>query len=273
MKSQTVQLVHIFQFTMFTRLQTPTNTAIVTPFQETKRGPEIDRDAFELLVEDQVRAGIGITLLGTTGESPTVHDGERRLITDWVIKQVDGQVPVMLGTGSNDTRHAVQLTKMAHDQGADAALVVTPYYNKPTQSGLQEHYDAVADQGGLPVMLYDIPGRSGVGMTDETILQLSKHPHIFGLKWANGNIESLQRIVAESPTDFQVYSGDDNRTLEAMTHGADGVISVLANLCPDDVRAMIDAFQRGNINEARAIHERLLPLMEAWFCSDESPAY
>lgn len=242
-----------------------THTALVTPFRNTKKGSVVDYDALSGLVNDQVRTGVGIVLLGTTGESPTVHDGERHKITQRVVAQVNGAVPITVGTGTNDTRHSVQLTCMAARQGANAVLAVNPYYNKPPQEGLQAHFEAIANATDTPVILYDIPGRSSVALETDTIRKLADHPNIIGIKWASGNIEQVQQLAADKRDDFSIISGDDNRTFEAMQAGAAGVISVLSNLFPDEVDAMVQHLQRGETQQAKIIHGRLLPFMEGCF--------
>lgn len=241
------------------------HTALVTPFKNSRRGPVVDYDALAGLVAEQVHTRVGIVLLGTTGESPTVHDWERRVMTQRVVAQVNGAVPVTVGTGTNDTHHSIQLTRMAAEQGANAVLAVNPYYNKPPQRGMQAHFEALANSTDAPVILYDIPCRSSVGLETDTIRRLADHPNIIGVKWANGNIEQLQQLVADGRDDFSIVSGDDNRTLEAMRNGAVGVISVLSNLFPDEIYSMVQHMLSGETQQAEAIHNRLLPFMHGCF--------
>jgi len=170
-----------------------------------------------------------------------------------------------VGTGTNDTRHSLHLTRMAAGQGASAVLAVNPYYNKPPQRGMQAHFEAIADATDAPVILYDIPCRSSVALETDTIRRLADHPNIIGIKWASGNIEQVRQLAADDRDDFSIVSGDDNRTFEAMQTGAAGVISVLSNLFPDDVDAMVRHLQRGETQQAEAIHRRLLPFMQGCF--------
>ncbi len=252
-----------------------TYTALVTPFREAKSGTEIDYPALERLIGQQVRYRCGIVLLGTTGESPTIEPEEREGITAFCRHETAGLIPLIVGTGTNSTRETVLRTKQARDQGADAALVVTPYYNKPTQTGLRKHFEAVANAvTDLSSILYDVPGRCGTGMTAETVLELSQHPNIIGLKWASGDSAQLRQIVRQARPDFSVLSGDDNRTHEAMQEGVCGIISVLSNLLPADVRELVDCHLRAQeehrdsdrmLCRAATVHEQLLPLMQGCF--------
>lgn len=238
-------------------------TALVTPFGQ---NCSVDKAALKVLVEQQIAGGVDFFVpCGTTGESPTLTHEEHIKVIESVVQIVNGIVPVLAGTGSNNTVEAVHLTKEAKRVGADGVLVVSPYYNKPTQAGIRDYYLQVA-KVGLPVVLYDIPGRcGGSGVSAETILCLAHNKIICGLKWASGNLEQLQEVLAGRPRGFTVLSGDDNLTFTAMALGADGVISVLSNLLPKVmwkfVRAIINCDREGSRQE----HYRLLPLMRAMF--------
>jgi len=251
-----------------------TYTALVTPFRETADGTAIDWPALEGLIAEQVRHRCGIVLLGTTGESPTIEPDEREQLTAFCRRQAGEHFPLIVGTGTNSTRETVRRTKLARDLGADAALLVHPYYNKPTQTGVRAHFGAVADAvPDFSTILYDVPGRCGSGMTAETVIELSQRPTIVGLKWASGDMGQLQQVIRGTDERFSVLSGDDNRTHEAMQQGARGVISVLSNLLPGRVRALVEHLLRaregGNaqdhLRRAGELHEQLLPLMKGCF--------
>jgi 4-hydroxy-tetrahydrodipicolinate synthase len=239
-----------------------TLTALITPF----RNDEIDEIALRALVEFQITSGVdGVVPCGTTGESATMTADERRRVIEIVIDQTAGRVPVIAGTGSNSTRQAIADTRHAAAAGADAALVVVPYYNKPTQDGLIAHYAAIADAGDLPVILYNVPGRTGINMTAETTLQLAQHGNIAGVKEACGSLDQVSEIVTGAPESFVVLSGDDSLTLPMMSIGAQGVISVASNIVPVAMAALTDACRREHVARAREIHTALFPLMRAMF--------
>lgn len=251
-----------------------TYTALVTPFRETINDPEIDWPALARLIEEQVRNKCGIVLLGTTGECPTIESDERVRLTEFCRREAGGRVPLIVGTGTYSTKESIDRTKLARDQGVDAALLVSPYYNKPSQNGLRKHFESIADEvSDFSVILYDVPGRCGAGMTAETIITLSRHSSIVGLKWASGDIAQLQQIIHRAPHTFSVVSGDDNRTHEAMQQGARGVISVLSNLLPARVRALVECHLRARegggaedqLRRAENLHAQLLPLMQGCF--------
>jgi len=258
---------------------TGTFTALVTPFDIDHRylqdyGPDrvytsantvVDYGALERTIENQIRHGVGLVLLGTTGESPTVTAAERTEMIRRVVLRVRGRVLVIVGTGTNDTQETMDQTCAAADGGADAALVVVPYYNKPTQTGLRRHYDAVADASPIPVILYDVPKRTGVAMSTETILGLSQHPNIVGVKWASGDMQQVQETADRAQPAFAVLSGDDDKTVEAIGHGARGVISVLSNLLPGEVHRMVEVAMDGRMEDARALHQQLESLMRGCF--------
>ena len=226
-------------------------TAIVTPFSKGK----VDYGKLTELVEMQLAANIdGIVPVGTTGESPTLTVDEHLKVIETVIKTASGKCQIIAGTGANSTAEAVHLTKMAKDVGADATLQVTPYYNKPTQEGLYRHFSAVADECELPVVLYNVPGRSGLAIAVETIQKLSSNPYIVCVKEAGGSAERVSAI--KNLCDITVLSGDDSLTLPMMSLGATGVISVASNNIPAEVKAMVDAWRDGNIETALQLHNK-----------------
>jgi len=237
-------------------------TALVTPFRDGK----VDEPALRALVEFQVASGSnGIVPCGTTGESPTLDHEEHRRVIDVVLEAVNGRIPVIAGTGSNSTAEAIGLTRHAKQAGADAALIVLPYYNKPTQKGLLEHCRAIADACALPLVLYNIPGRTGCNMLPETVALLAEHPNIVGLKEATGNLEQMTQDIVLCGDKLCFLSGDDTLTLPLMAVGGAGVISVVSNIVPGDVAAMTQAFLTGDWKRARELHLRLFPLSQAMF--------
>lgn len=235
-------------------------TALATPF----RGDRVDREALTRLVEAQIAAGVaGLCPCGTTGESPTISEDEHREIIETVVAAARGRVPVVAGTGSNDTRHAVALTKQAKAAGAVGALVVSPYYNKPTQEGLYRHFRAVADDGGLPVMLYHIPGRTAGAIEVETVARLWKAGGMFALKEAQGHVDRVTRL--REACGIPILSGDDALTLPFISLGAVGVVSVASNVVPAELVALVRDALAGRRAEALAAHEALTPLFRALF--------
>ena len=237
-----------------------TLVALVTPFT---RG-SVDYDAIERLVDWHIEQGTdGLVPVGTTGESPTVDVEEHEKIIETVVKQAGGRLPVIAGTGGNATAEAIELTCFARDAGADASLQVCPYYNKPTQDGLYRHFAAIAEACELPMVLYNIPGRTGVSMTPETVARLAELDQVVGIKEATGSMDQTSEILTRC--DLTVLSGDDSLTLPLMALGARGVISVVANLVPKDVKGLTDAMLAGDVETARAAHRRLFPLCRAMF--------
>jgi 4-hydroxy-tetrahydrodipicolinate synthase len=235
-------------------------TAIVTPFNQ----GHVDFATLRDLVERQVAAGIaGIVPVGTTGESPTLSVEEHHRVVETVIAAVGGRCQVIAGTGANATDEAIELTRHAKEAGADATLQVTPYYNKPTQEGLYRHFSAIADQCGLPVVLYNIPGRSGVPIDIDTLRRLATNPNIVAVKEAAGSVERVSAVL--DACDLTVLSGDDVLTLPMLSVGARGVISVAANLIPGQVRALCDAWFTGNAAEATRLHTALYPVFRDLF--------
>lgn len=237
-------------------------TAIVTPF---KNG-QFDETAYRELIELQVKAGIhGIVPCGTTGESPTLSHAEHKRVVETCIDQVKKRVVVIAGSGSNNTAEALELTKHAQQAGADAALMITPYYNKPTQEGLFQHYKTVASQTKIPIVVYNVPGRTSVNLLPETVARLAELPNIVGLKDATGDLKQGCKTLELCGDKITVLSGDDFTTLPLMCVGGMGVISVVSNAAPADMAGMCNAFFAGDLAKARGLHYKMWPLMEAMF--------
>jgi 4-hydroxy-tetrahydrodipicolinate synthase len=238
--------------------------ALITPMQA---DGSLDLKAFTDFVEGQVTEGTqGLIPVGTTGESPTLTHEEHHVVVEACIAAAKGRVPVIAGTGSNSTAEAIALTRHAKQAGADAALVVTPYYNKPTQEGLYRHYMAIADAVALPIIIYNIPGRSIVDMSVETMARLAKHPNIVGVKDATANLtRPLHTTIACGP-EFCQLSGEDHTAVAYLAAGGHGCISVTANIAPRLCRQMHDAWAAGRVAEAMAIQQRLVPVHDAMFC-------
>jgi len=238
-------------------------TALVTPFNA--KGA-VDEPALKRLVEDQIAAGVsGLVPMGTTGESPTLSHEEHMDVVGKVVKWTNGRVPVIAGTGSNSTDEALHLTQKAKDQGASASLQVVPYYNKPNQEGLYRHFMALADQVDLPLIVYNIAGRTAKNLETDTLMRLAGHPNVVGVKEASGDLGQMMDVLTRRPKGFSVLSGDDNLLFPLLALGGDGVISVASNVVP---QAMVDlalAALAGRWDEARTIHFRLLPLFKAMF--------
>jgi 4-hydroxy-tetrahydrodipicolinate synthase len=238
-------------------------TALVTPF----RNGEVDVEALESLVEFQIENGIhGLVPCGTTGESPTLSESEDRLVIETVVRISNGRVPIIAGTGSNNTESAIKYTKMAEDAGANGSLQVSPYYNKPTQEGLYRHFATIAENTELPLVLYNIPGRTSVAIEPETIARLAEDvPNIVGVKEATlstGIAGEIKRLCGD---EFDVLSGDDPMTLPIMALGGSGVIGVTSNIAPGIFSDMVNALMEGNFERGRNIHYQLLPLFKALF--------
>lgn len=237
--------------------------AIVTPFKNGK----VDEKKLRELIEFQIKNGTsGIVPCGTTGESATLSFEEHERVIEITIEQVRKRVPVIAGTGSNSTEEAIMLTRHAFEKGADASLQVSPYYNRPTQKGLYEHFKAIADAINIPIILYNIASRTGVNIEPETIARLSRDcKNIIGVKEASGNLDQMSRIKALCPSNFLLISGDDSLTLPILSIGGVGVISVAANIVPKEVAELVRAFMQGDIEEAQRLHYKLLPLVKALF--------
>src|SRR6202012_1370643 len=242
---------------------TGTYTAIVTPF----RGGELDEAALERLIKFQIKGGVdGIVPVGTTGESPTVSYEEHIKIIQLSVKYAAGKVKVLAGTGGNSTSEAEYLTKAAEEAGADGSLQVAPYYNKPTQEGLYQHFSAIAKNTKLPIMLYSIPGRCGIEIRVDTAKRLAAdYKNIIGIKEAGGNADRVSQLRAALGPKFEIMSGDDSLTLPFLSVGADGVISVASNVIPKEVSQMVRAFARGDAKKAAALHARYYPLFKDLF--------
>lgn len=239
-------------------------TALVTPFD--KNGNP-DLEAFSALIDWQIREGINaLVACGTTGESSTLSEKEYEEVVKTAVKACGGRVPMIVGTGSNNTAHAAERTKMAQELGADAALVVTPYYNKATQKGLVAHYEAIADASDLPVILYNVPSRTGVNIEPATCKILSEHEKIVAIKEASGNISKVAEIIALAGEDLDVYSGNDDQIVPIMSLGGKGVISVLSNPLPKKTAEMTSLLLKGDYKGGAQIQLELLPLINALFC-------
>ncbi len=237
--------------------------AIVTPFADGK----IDEKKLRDLIEFHIQNGTsGIVPCGTTGESATLSFEEHDRVIEITIEQVKKRIPVIAGTGSNSTDEAIMLTKHASRAGADASLQVSPYYNRPTQKGLYEHFKAVAESVNIPIILYNIASRTGVNIEPETIAKLAHDcKNIVGVKEASGNLDQMSRVRQLCQESFDLISGDDSLTLPVLSIGGTGVISVVANIVPRDVANLVAEFEKGNFKKAREIHYKLLPLIKAVF--------
>ena len=240
-----------------------TFTALVTPF----RNGAIDVSAYEKLIETQIAVGItGIVAVGTTGESPTLSPEEREQVIRLAVTIAKKRCIVLAGTGSNSTHHAMADTKMAEKIGVDGALLVAPYYNKPSQEGLFRHFKAIANATSLPIMLYNIPGRCGVDIGPDTVVRLATEcRNIVSIKEASGSVERVSELRARLPEAFTILSGDDSLTLPFMSVGAVGVVSVASNLFPAEICALVRAFESGNMTEGEKLHHKLFPLFKALF--------
>ena len=239
-------------------------TAIVTPFRE---NGAIDEEALRRLVEFQIKNKIdGIVPCGTTGESPTLDYGEHDRAIEIVIEAANGKVPVIAGTGSNSAEEAIEMTKHAADAGADASMQVCPYYNKPTQEGLFRHFSAIAKSVDIPIIIYNIQGRTSVNIETSTLARLAKkHSNIIGVKEGSGNLAQMMDVINELPKNFDVLSGDDNFTLPLMALGGKGVISVASNIIPREMHDLCEYASKRNFEKARQMHYKLLPLFKGIF--------
>jgi 4-hydroxy-tetrahydrodipicolinate synthase len=237
-------------------------TALVTPFKDDR----IDEEAYRALIERQIREGIhGLVPCGTTGESPTLSHAEHKRVVSICIDQVKKRVPVVAGAGSNSTAESLELTKHVQDAGADYALIITPYYNKPTQEGLYQHYKTIASQTRIPIVVYNVPGRTSLNLLPETMARLSELPNIVGLKDATGDLKQGAKTLELCGDKITVLSGDDFTVLPLLAIGGQGVISVVSNVAPADMAGMCNAFFKGDLEAARKLHYKMWPLMEAMF--------
>ena len=236
--------------------------ALVTPFKDGK----IDREGLKNLIEFQIENNThAIVPCGCTGEAATLSHEEHKKVSELTVEFVNKRVPVITGSGSNSTHEAVELTRYAKDIGADGALVITPYYNKPTQDGLYRHYKEIATKVDIPIILYNVPGRTGVNMLPETVLRLSEIDNIVGIKEASGSLSQMSDIIGLCGENLVVLSGDDSVTLPLLSIGGKGVISVTANIVPSYVAQMVNEFNKGNLDEAQRLHYKLRSLNEAMF--------
>lgn len=238
-------------------------TAIVTPF----KGEEIDYESFARLIEWQIEQGVdAIVAAGTTGEGSTLTDEEHRDVIKFCVDQVKGRVPVIAGTGSNNTSYAIDLTKFACEAGADAMLVVTPYYNKATQKGLIASFTAIADASTKPCILYNVPSRTGCNLLPVTVAELAKHPNIVAIKEASGNISQIAQVAALCGDSIDIYSGNDDQIIPILSIGGKGVISVLSNVMPKETADMCKLYFEGKTSEAAKLQLKYLSLVDALFC-------
>ncbi len=237
--------------------------ALVTPFTQDGR---VDTAALKRLVEFQIANGTdAISPCGTTGEAPTLSTEEYAAVVETVVKTTQGRLPVIAGAGSNSTAKAVELSKIATELGADGVLSVGPYYNKPSQEGFYQHFKAIAEAVPIPILAYNVPGRTGSNIAPKTLLRLAQIENIFGVKEASANLAQMMELLGQKPEGFRVYSGDDAFTLALIACGGDGVVSVAANQIPRQMKQLCDAALRGDFATARAIHYKYLALMNGNF--------
>src|SRR6056297_663439 len=246
-------------------------TAIITPFVNRQEGSvtdtEVDYNALEKFCEFQIENGINaLVVLGTTGEAPAIEPVERRRIVEHAVRTANHRVPVIVGTGTNNTRHCMDNNKIAEASGADGLLIVTPYYNKSTQKGLYQHFSHIAQQTHLPIILYNVPSRTGVNLLPETIVEIYKsNPNIIGVKEASGNISQIARLLSIKPEGLKVYSGNDDQALPIISLGGDGCISVISNVLPSPLSTLVGEALSGNYTEARDYQRMLIPMMNTLF--------
>jgi 4-hydroxy-tetrahydrodipicolinate synthase len=238
-------------------------TALVTPFRE---NGSLDLDALDRLVDFQIENEVdALVPMGTTGESPTVSHDENMEVVERVIRRTAGRIPIIAGTGSNSTDEAIRMTRIAKSLGAYASLQVAPYYNKPTQEGLYRHYMAIADAVEMPMVVYNIRGRTGVNIETPTLMRLASHPNVIAVKEASGDLGQMMDVLDAKPKDFVVLSGDDNMAVPLTLLGGAGVISVASNIIPRYMGEMIEAARKGQVEKARTMHFELLPLFKGMF--------
>ncbi|MED4058854.1 4-hydroxy-tetrahydrodipicolinate synthase [Priestia megaterium] len=240
-------------------------TAMVTPFDH--KG-NIDFEKTTQLINYLISNGSdALVIAGTTGESPTLSTEEKLALFRHSVKVVDGRVPVVAGTGSNNTYASIELTKKAEEIGVDAIMIVAPYYNKPNQDGLYQHFKTIAESTELPVMLYNIPGRSVINMSVDTIVRLAELPNVVALKDASGDLDAMTAIIAQTSDDFALYSGDDGLTLPVLAVGGTGIISVASHVIGNEMQEMVKLYESGNPKEAAKIHQRIVPVMKSLFAA------
>lgn len=237
-------------------------TALITPFKNGK----VNYEKLGELIEFQITNEIdGIVICGTTGESVTLTDKEKKKVIKYTVETVNGRVPVIAGTGSNDTKHAIELSKYAERIGADGLLIVTPYYNKTTQKGLIEHYTAIADNVTIPVIIYNVPSRTGLNILPDTVAKLSEHENIIGIKEASNNFSQILELISKVPSSFSVISGNDDTIVPLLSLGGTGVISVLSNVFPKDVHTMCEAYMNGDVKYARDLQLKYAKFIKLLF--------
>ena len=240
-------------------------TAMVTPFNDQM---EVDYQRAEELAEHLAANGSqSIVVAGTTGESPTLSVEEKEKLFQTVVQAVKGKASVIAGSGSNSTEQSIEITRRAEAAGVDGVMLVVPYYNKPPQEGLYLHFKKIAESTGLPVMLYNVPGRTSVNLSAQTTIRLAQMDNIFAIKEASGDLEQISQIINETPEGFSVYSGDDSMTLPIMSIGGYGVVSVAGHIIGEKIKDMIDAFASGNVGQAAALHRQLMPIFKGMFIS------
>ncbi|QTM99573.1 4-hydroxy-tetrahydrodipicolinate synthase [Sediminibacillus dalangtanensis] len=244
-------------------------TAMVTPFDQ---NGDIDYQKTEILINYLIANGTeGLVVAGTTGESPTLTKDEKLNLLRFTVQTVNKRVPVIAGTGSNNTRDSIDFTRAAEAAGVDASMLVTPYYNKPNQEGMYQHFRSIARAVKLPIMLYNIPGRSAAGMTPETIIKLSEEENIVAVKESGGNLDDMTSIISGTKDSFHLYSGDDGLTLPVLSIGGKGVVSVASHIFGNEMKEMADSFFNGDHQRAATLHQCLLPMMKSLFMAP-SPA-
>ncbi|MBU8907350.1 4-hydroxy-tetrahydrodipicolinate synthase [Desertibacillus haloalkaliphilus] len=240
-------------------------TAMVTPFNQ---DGDVDYNATLQLINHLITNGTdGIVVAGTTGESPTLTTEEKVELFNFVVKTVNGRVPVIAGTGSNNTRASISLTKKAEEAGVDGIMLVSPYYNKPSQEGIYQHFKTIAESTSLPVMIYNIPGRSSVNISVETTIRLSQIENIVATKEASGDLEAMAKIIEETDDKFSLYSGDDSLTLPVMSIGGTGIVSVSSHVIGNEMQEMVTSYLNGQPEHAAKLHRDLLPVMKALFAA------
>lgn len=236
--------------------------AIITPFKNN----QVDFDKLEKLLEWHIKEQTdAIIICGTTGEASTMSDKERLKTIKFTVDKVNRRIPVIAGTGSNNTQHSIEMSKNAENVGVDGLLIVNPYYNKTTQRGLIAHYNTIADNVNIPIIVYNVPGRTGLNITPNTLAELSKHPNIRGVKEASGNISQVAEIARLCPDDFAIYSGNDDMIVPLLSLGGIGVISVVANILPKDTHDMVFYYLEKNLEKSRYLQLKMKPLIDALF--------
>lgn len=245
-------------------------TAMVTPFNE---DGSINFEKTSKLIDHLIKNGTdSVVVAGTTGESPTLTIDEKLALFKHVVNYVDGRIPVVAGTGCNNTRASIELTKQAEEIGVDGVMLVVPYYNKPSQAGLYEHFKVIANETKLPVMLYNIPGRSACNIEAETTIRLAQIENIVCIKEASGDLEQMAKIIQSTPETFKLYSGDDSMTLPTMSIGGAGIVTVSGHIVGNEMQEMINYFKNGNLKKASELHQSLLPFFKTMFIAPNPTA-